>query len=110
LDSASVAAPGGEKTGPNPTDEGKRGSKRHVVVERRGIPLAVEHTSANAHDSKVMEETVDAIAPISKPRGRPHKRPEKLHADKGYDFRRFRDALRKRGITARITRRCVESS
>ena len=34
LDSASVAAPGGaKKTGPNPTDKGKQGSKRHVVVD-----------------------------------------------------------------------------
>ena len=28
LDSASVAAPGGQKTGKNPTDKGKKGSKR----------------------------------------------------------------------------------
>jgi transposase len=32
LDSASVAAPGGQKTGKNPTDKGKKGSKRHIVV------------------------------------------------------------------------------
>jgi Transposase DDE domain len=76
----------GEKTGPNPTDKGKQGSKRHVVVHRRGVPLAVMHTAANVHDSKVLEEGVDAISPIRKPRGQPRKRPEKLHADKGYDF------------------------
>jgi transposase len=28
LDSSSVAAPGGQKTGVNPTDKGKKGSKR----------------------------------------------------------------------------------
>src|SRR5918999_1975585 len=34
LDSASVAAPGGgEKTGSNPTDRGKSGSKRHLLVD-----------------------------------------------------------------------------
>src|SRR5215217_3541246 len=34
LDSASVPAPrGGTKTGKNPTDRGKSGSKRHVVVD-----------------------------------------------------------------------------
>jgi IS5 family transposase len=102
---------GGKKTGPNPTDKGKKGSKRHVVVDREGIPLSVIHTAANVHDSKVLEEAVDAISPIRKPhRGRPRKRPEKLHADKAYDFPRCRKALRKRGITPRIARRGIESS
>jgi hypothetical protein len=39
------------------------------------------HTAANVHDSKVLEEAMDAIEPIRKPsRGRPRKRPKKLHA------------------------------
>src|SRR5919112_1892777 len=102
---------GGQKTGPNPTDKGKSGSKRHIVVDRNGIALAVIHSAANVHDSKVLEEAVDAIEPIRKPhRGRPRKRPEKLHADKAYDFPRCREALRKRGITPRIARRGIESS
>ena len=101
---------GGQKTGANPTDKGKSGSKRHVVCDRGGIPLAVIHSAANVHDSKVLEEIVDAISPIRKPRGRPRKRPKKLHADKGYDFPRCREALRKRGITPRIARRGIESS
>ena len=70
-------------------------------------------SAANVHDSKVLEEAVDAIEPIRRPRGepgRPRKRPEKLHADKGYDFGRCRKALRKRGIKARIARRGIESS
>ena len=41
LDSKSVAAPlGGEQTGKNPTDRGKLGSKRHILVDGRGAPLA----------------------------------------------------------------------
>jgi transposase len=81
LEKASVPAPGGQKTGPNPTDKGKSGSKRHCVVDRQGNPLAVVHSAANVHDSKVLEEAVDAVASIRKPsRGRPRKRPAKLHA------------------------------
>jgi IS5 family transposase len=80
------------------------------VVDRKGVPLALIHSAANVHDSKVLEQTVDAIEPIRKPRGRSRKRPKKLHADKGYDFPRCRKALRKRGITPRIARRGVESS
>ena len=68
-------------------------------------------TAANVHDSNVLEEAVDAISPIRKPRrGRPRKRPNKLHADKAYDFPRCREALRKRGITPRIARRGINSS
>jgi transposase len=83
------------------------------VVDRNGIPLAVGQSAANVHDSKMMEETLDAIRPIHGPRGRPgrpRKRPQKLHADKGYDFPRCRKALRKRGIEGRIARRGVDSS
>ena len=57
-----------------------------------------------------MTETVDAIHPLRQRRGRPRKRPAKLHADKGYDFKRCRDDLRARGITPRIARRGIESS
>jgi transposase len=114
LDSASIPAKrGGPKTGANPPDKGKAGSKRHLVSDRGGIPLAVVLSGANVHDSKVLEETVDAIEPIKRPRGRPgrpRKRPKKLHADKGYDFPRCRKALRKRGITPRIARRAIDSS
>jgi transposase len=104
---------GGQRTGPNPTDKGKAGSKRHVVSDRGGVPLAIVLSAANVHDSKLLEEAVDTIEPIKGPRGRPgrpRKRPKKLHADKGYDFPRCRTALRKRGIKARIARRGIDSS
>ncbi len=80
------------------------------MVDRRGIPLAVTLSGANTHDGKRMLETVDAVGPIRGKRGRPRKRPAKLHADKAYDDGALRAALRKRGITPRIARRGVESS
>jgi hypothetical protein len=44
---------GGEKTPANPTDKGKAGSKRHLLmVDRGGIPLCVMLTAANTDDSK----------------------------------------------------------
>ena len=67
-------------------------------------------TAANLHDSNVLEELVDAIEPIKGPRGRPRKRPKKLHADKGYDANKCRAILRRRGIKSRIARRGIESS
>ena len=89
------------------------GSKYHLLVDRRGIPLAIALSAANAHDSTLLEQVVDAIPPVFGPRGKPGRprfRPDKLHADKGYDFPEKRRALRARGITPRIARRGTESS
>ncbi len=65
---------------------------------------------ANAHDSTMLEATVDAIRPTKRPSGQRRKRPAKLHADKGYDYKRCRDALRRRHIVPRIARRGIERS
>jgi transposase len=67
-------------------------------------------TAANVHDSTVFEELVDSVPPVKGKRGRPRKRPDKLHADKGYDYPRCRRFLGKRGIKVRIARRGLESS
>jgi transposase len=53
---------------------------------------------------------IDAIPPIKRPRGRPRRRPAKLHADKAYDIPRCRRFLRRRRIAARIARKGVDSS
>jgi transposase len=100
---------GGQETGPNPTDRGKPGTKRHLIVDRRGIPLAALLTGANRRDSPLLIPLVEAIPRIATPRGGRRKRPEKLHADKGYDFGVNRRALRARGIVPRIARRGIES-
>jgi IS5 family transposase len=41
--------------------------------------------------------------------GRPRRRPDKLHADKGDDYPRCRRYLQRRGIKVRIARRGIES-
>lgn len=79
------------------------------MVDREGIPLAIVLTAANVNETTMLETTVDAIKPIKRPRGRPRKRPDKLHADKGYESKKNKAALRKRGITPRIARKGVES-
>ena len=82
LDAASIGAKkGGETTGPNPTDRGRAGTKRHCVTGRHGTPLGLTLTGANRHDSMAMAATLDAVPGVrSGKRGRPRKRPEKLHA------------------------------
>jgi transposase len=101
---------GGAATGPNPTDRGRPGTKRHILTDRKGIPLTFLLTAANVHDSVPFEPLLDAVPPIAGQRGRPRQRPDKLHADKAYDHRRCRRACQRRGIKHRIARRGVESS
>jgi hypothetical protein len=55
---------GGGATGPNPLDRGRPGSKRHIITDASGVPLAVMLTAANVHDSKVFEALIDSIAPV----------------------------------------------
>jgi transposase len=84
---------------------------RETSIRWDGVPLAMVLTAANVHDSKVFEKLVDAVGPVKRPgKGRPRRRPEKLHADKAYDFRRCRAVLRRRGIKSRIARRGKDAS
>jgi len=110
--SGCVGDPGakrGRLTGPSPVDRGKAGSKHHIIVDQQGVPLAALVSPANTHDSKVFEQTIDAIKPIAGKAGGQRRRPGKLHADKGYDFPRCRHACVVRGICPRIARRGIES-
>ena len=96
----------GAKTGPNPTDRGKRGSKRHLIVDGQGTPLAIEHTGANVHDSEMAMTLVDAVPAIKQPRGGRRKRPDELLADRAYDAEaKIRGPLRARNIAPMIPKR-----
>jgi transposase len=46
-------------TGSNPTDRSKLGTKRHILTDKKGIPLSVIITSANTHDIKAVTDVVD---------------------------------------------------
>jgi transposase len=58
----------------------------------------------------MFEPVLDAIPPIRTPAGRRRKRPDKVHADKGYDYPRCRAALRRRHIKVRLARKGVDRS
>ena len=99
----------GAKTGPNPTDRGKNGSKRHLIVDGQGTPLAIEHTAANVHDSEMAIALVDGIPAIKQPRGRPRKRPDEVLADRAYDAeQKIRQPLRQRKTEPLIAKRNTE--
>ena len=60
----------GRQTGPNPTDRAKLGSKRHLICDGRGVPLAIQLTGANRNDSQQALALVDAIPTLQGERGR----------------------------------------
>ncbi len=65
VDSATTKAPsGGEQTGPNPTDRRKLGSKVHVLVDAKGIPLAIQVSGANTHDVTQVISLVDGVPKV----------------------------------------------
>ena len=99
---------GGLGTGPNPVDRGKAGTKRHLVVDGHGTPLGLTLTPANRNDAVELGAVLDAVPPVRGKPGRPRRRPDKLHGDKGYDHRRCHRDCRRRSITPRIARRGIE--
>ncbi len=96
--------------GPNPTDRSKPGTKRHVIGDRQGSPLATRLTGVNRHDSMVFEALIDAVPLIRQPSGQRRKRPAKRPADKAYDLPRCRRFRHQRRITVRIARKGIEST
>jgi transposase len=66
-------------------------------------------TAANVPDVITLAEMVDRIQPVRGRRGRPRRRPDKLHGDLGYRSKANLAALRQRGIVPRIARKGIES-
>jgi putative transposase len=98
MDSKNSPAPlGGEKTGKNPTDRGKRGAKINLLVDERGAPLSVVLTGANRHD-KI--SAVDLI--VSMALKRPAHKEQHLCADKAYDATDVREFAASEGYIAHI--------
>src|SRR5438067_12027972 len=67
--------------GQNPTDRGKDGSKRHVLTEGRGVPLATIVTAANVHDHTAMHELLEARIAVATP----HLVRPRIYMDAAYD-------------------------
>jgi Transposase DDE domain len=70
----------------------KRGSKRHLICDGRGIPLAIELTGANCHDSTRRCRCSMPFRPLQGPRGRPRCHPDCILGDRAYDAERIRRA------------------
>ena len=92
----------GKKTGPNPTDRAKSGTKRSLLTDGEGVPLALAISGANVPDMRLVTETLHRFA-VRRPQ--PNERKQHFCGDKGYDYADVRAFLRRRGYTLHIPRR-----
>ena len=97
---------GGEKTGPNPTDRGKGGTKRSLLVDGRGVVLGVAVAGANRVDFQLLQETLDSI-PADCPLA-PEDVEQGLWLDKGYDVDDVHGQVRRNGYVPHIVPRDAE--
>ena len=90
--------------GPNPTDRGKNGVKRSILVEAAGGPLAVVIAGANVRDDKLLAATLDAVV-VERPKPAEEGVPQQhLCLDKGYDNGPAREVVKERDYVAHIRR------
>lgn len=97
----------GKKTGPNPTDRAKDGTKRSVLTEAHGIPVSVAIDGANRHDMKMVRETFENIQ-VDRPEPTSDE-PQGICQDKGYDYDEVRELDQEFGFTAHIQSREKEA-
>ena len=100
VDGCVTKAPcGGEKAGRSPVDRGKRGIKRSMAVDAKGIPLGAVCAPANRHDSPLLVPTLQAASEVL------GALPEEasVHLDRGYDSRLTRERLAELGLRWEIS-------
>jgi len=62
---------------------GKKGRKRSVLVDARGLPLSIAVSGANVHDSKLLDQTLTQIV-VQRPEVTGWKTKQNLCLDAGY--------------------------
>jgi putative transposase len=97
----------GKKTGANPTDRAKKGTKRSILTDGLGIPLALATDCANRHDIKLARSTVENMQ-IS--RAEPtKKKKQNLCLDAGYTGDEVKELAREFGFTLHVRPRGEEA-
>lgn len=78
-------------------DRGRTATKRHLITDGRGLPLAVALTAANVNDYHQLLPLLDQLEGPAGGR--------EVLADRGYDAQAVREGIRARGYTARVSAR-----
>jgi len=81
------------------------GTKLHLITDVNGIPLEVEISPGEAHESKFVEPILKKISIKAKKKGPPRTKPKRLLGDKGYSIPRVRNYLKSRSIKAIIPKK-----
>jgi len=68
-----------------------------MISDGEGLPIAVQLSPGQCHESTRFEETMDAVR-IRQPVGPPRRRPDAVAGDKAYGCQRVRDWLKRRRI------------
>jgi putative transposase len=101
IDGCMTKAPlGGKKTGKNPTDRAKKGTKRSLLTDGRGVPLGLTVSGANRPDNELVTATLESI-PIERPKPT-LEQPQHFCGDKIYDCKDGRQTVLEYGYTAHI--------
>lgn len=81
-------------------DRGRTATKRHLITDGQGLPLAVALTAANVNDYGQLLPLLDALQ-------RPPAGGEgcQVLADRGYDAKAVREGIVARGFEARVSQR-----
>lgn len=107
---AQGSARGGE-TGANPTDRGKGGVKRSLLVGAQGLPIGIELDGANRHDMKRTDSTLAGQPPnvvAARQAWFAADVEQHLCLDAGYDYDEVRRIVAAHGYTAHIRPRGEE--
>ena len=99
---------GGDLIGPNPTDRGKNGTKKSVLVERDGGPLAIVIAAANVNDISLLAATLDAVV-VDRPQPTAAA-PQHLCLDLGYANKTGRTVAASHGYEVHFSRTRAERS
>lgn len=86
---------------------GGLGTKFHLVCDGGGLPLAVQLSPGQRHDSQLFEKTLEAVR-IPQRAAPPRRRPRRLAADKAYSSSSIRQWLREHRIRAVIPSKANE--
>jgi len=88
---------GGQETGLSPVDRRKLGTKKSILIDKNGIPLAISLVGGNVHDSKTIIPTLNNQI-YSRPA--PFKT---IELDAAFDAAFIRNFLSKSGYSYRIS-------
>jgi transposase len=110
VDTMSVRAKRGGSRGRKSSRSGQAWKQAPPGLRRWRSAADAFVTAANVNDTTMFQALLDEVPAARAQSGRRRRRPGKVYADKSYDSAANRAYLRRRGITARIARRGIESS